>query len=409
MRLPDQVLAITLVIASATCHRDRYPPANPASEVSDSAGIKIIENPRPPADSRLAWEVSSEPDLTIGSADGDAPYLFDNVRGAARLPDDHIVIADGGSGELRVFDAAGSHTSTWSRAGEGPGEFNSLAGVHRWLGDSLVAWDTRGEAIAVFDLGGNLGRTFSITGTEPSAVSGVLRGGGILTHRETLAETSRTAGGRSLVQEVHYRILDAEGRPTASLGVYPGRVIYSTQVAGQAFMLVVPFSRSTSAIPWGEFVVVSSNHRYEIRAYDADGVLQRIVRRDHALIDSTPAHLDAHFLDLLGIRPTTEAERDDALRESRQAFGDIPLPETLPTFATVMSDALDHLWVREFEVPAEEPPSPLWTVFDPGGLVLGYVETPRGLDIHEIGADYIVGRTTDDLGVEYVQLWPLRR
>ena len=147
MRLPGQVVAITVVIAGSTCQRDRDPPANPASEVSDSAGIQIIENPRPSAGSRLAWEVASQPDLTIGSADGDPPYLFDNVRGATRLRDDHIVIADGGSGELRVFDAAGLHTSTWSRAGEGPREFTSLAGVHGWRGDSLVAWNTRGEAI----------------------------------------------------------------------------------------------------------------------------------------------------------------------------------------------------------------------------------------------------------------------
>ena len=409
MRLPRQVLAITLAFSASTCHLDRDPPANAGSEVRDSADIQIIENPRPPTDSGPVWEVASEAALEIGSADGDPPYLFDNVRGATRLRDGRIVIADGGSGELRVFDAAGLHTATWSRAGEGPGEFSSLAGIHRWRGDSLVAWNARGVSIAVFDLHGSLGRTFSITSTEPSAVSSVLRGGGILTYRETLAQTSRTAGGRRSVQEIHYQVRNAEGRPTASIGVQPGREIYSTQVAGQAFMLVVPFSRSTSAIPWGDLVVVAPNHRYEIRAYDADGVLQRIVRRAHMLIESTPAHLDAHFLDLLGARPTTEAQRDDALRESRQAFGDIPLPETLPAFATIMSDALDHLWVQEFEEPTEELASPLWTIFDPGGLVLGHLETPLGLDVLEIGADYILGCTTDDLGVEYVQLWSIRR
>lgn len=408
MRLPRQMLAMTLAIAAPTCHRDRGPPANPASEVSDSAGIRIIENPRPPADSRLAW-VASDPTLAIGSADGDPPYLFDDVRDATRLRDGRIVVADGGSGELRVFDAAGVHLSTWSRTGEGPGEFTSLAGVDPWRGDSLVAWNTRGEAISVFDLEGNLGRTFSITDTEPSVISTVLRRGTIVTYRATPSDISRTAGGRSLAQEVYYQVRDAEGRQTGSLGVHPGREIYSTQVAGQAFMLVVPFSRATFAVQWGDLAVVARNHRYEIRAYAADGVLQRIVRRAHMLIDSNPAHLDAHFLDLLDVRPTTEAQRDNALRESRRAFGDIPLPETLPAFATVMSDALDHLWVREFVVPAEEPPSPLWTVFDPGGLVLGYVETPRSLDIHEVGPNYIVGRTTDDLGVEYVQLWQLTR
>lgn len=177
-------------------------------------------------------------------------------------------------------------------------------------------------------------------------------------------------------------------------------------------MMSLPFSRTTAAASWSDLAVVAPSHRYEIRAYDADADLRRIVRRDHALIDSTPAHRDAHFLDLLrrqGIRPTTEADRDEALRESRRAFADLPIPETLPAFASLMADALDHLWVREFATPTEASSAPLWAVFDPDGRVLGYIETPRGLEIHEIGADYILARTTDDLGVEYVQLWPLSR
>lgn len=32
-----------------------------------------------------------------------------------------------------------------------------------------------------------------------------------------------------------------------------------------------------------------------------------------------------------------------------------------------------------------------------------------GSDIYEIGENYILGRVTDELGVEYVQVWPLRR
>ena len=42
--------------------------------------------------------------------------------------------------------------------------------------------------------------------------------------------------------------------------------------------------------------------------------------------------------------------------------------------------------------------------------MLGFVETPAGLqDIYEIGEDYILGRATDELGVEYVQVWSLSR
>ena len=52
---------------------------------------------------------------------------------------------------------------------------------------------------------------------------------------------------------------------------------------------------------------------------------------------------------------------------------------------------------------------PVWTVFDPDGHVLGFVETPPGLHIYEIGADYLLGHATDEDGIEYVRLWPLER
>ena len=53
--------------------------------------------------------------------------------------------------------------------------------------------------------------------------------------------------------------------------------------------------------------------------------------------------------------------------------------------------------------------SPNRTVFDPDGRALGFVETPGGFGVFEIGEDYILGSTTDELGVEYVQLRELGR
>ena len=71
-------------------------------------------------------------------------------------------------------------------------------------------------------------------------------------------------------------------------------------------------------------------------------------------------------------------------------------------------DLLDNLWVREYNLRGEEGRA-LWTVFDPTGLVLGFVETPPELVIYEIGEDYILGKVRDELGVEYVQVWRLDR
>lgn len=418
MKLP---LAASIIALTATaCQRDRDAPATPATQTRDSAGIEVVENARPPFGSRLGWQVAPQPSLTIGSPEGDAPYLLHDVKDAMWLPDGRIVIADGGSNELRVFDASGTHAATWSGEGEGPGEFTSLGGVDPWPGDSLIAWNSHDPDVTVFDLHGNLGRSFPLAHTEPATLATPLRGGEILAFREVLEVISRTGDAQLKTHDGHYDIRSGEGLLTASLGTFPGRQSYTATMMGALIGMLLPFSPSIPAGPWGDLAVVAPNHRYEVRAFGTDGTLRRIVRRDHAPIPTTPAHREAFFMEFLregGFSPEAAASEEEALRHMRQTMGDIPLPETLPAFATLMTDALHHLWVEEFrildgefEIPGQETSEgPLWTVFDPDGHVLGFVETPPDLRIHEIGADYLLGHATDTLGVEYVQVWPLDR
>ena len=93
----------------------------------------------------------------------------------------------------------------------------------------------------------------------------------------------------------------------------------------------------------------------------------------------------------------------------RELFGATPLAATFPALSTILSDASGNLWVREYDFPREQRPAPLWTVFDPEGRVLGFIETPEGLRIGQIGEDYILGHYRDELEVEYVQVWALER
>lgn len=41
-----------------------------------------------------------------------------------------------------------------------------------------------------------------------------------------------------------------------------------------------------------------------------------------------------------------------------------------PVFISIIVDLLDHLWIREYDLPREERSAPLWTVFDPDGHAL---------------------------------------
>ena len=162
-----------LAIAASACEgADQDPPEveSPiASEIRDSAGIRIVENRAPAPGSQLGWVVGDAPVVSIGSRDATDAFQFYRVGDATRLADGRIVVANGGSNELLVFGADGNHLGTWAGEGDGPGEFWDLSTVRPWPGDSLIAGDSQQGRASIFDLSGAHGRTMSLRGPPDRA------------------------------------------------------------------------------------------------------------------------------------------------------------------------------------------------------------------------------------------------
>lgn len=408
-----------MVAAIAACDSNPDPadwPDELEYGVRDSAGITIVESPRPAEGSRLGWEVGSKPQVSIGAALGEADYQLYEVGDATRLADGRIVVANGGSNQLLVFDAAGDYLAAWAGQGDGPGEFRSLATVRRWPGDSLIAADSEQGRASVFDLEGNHGRTITLKGnpggffksisSDPTEhrLMGVLPDGTILT---------RDVGGymtEGLWRWDHtYGLTGADGSGKTSLGDYPGPETYSESVHVEEERMVYvmplrhPFGKSTFTAVWGDLVAIGRNETYEIRAFISDGSPSHIIRRDHRPGAPTQEQQDARIRERYADRPEEERAR------RLEVAANMPLAETFPAYSNIRSDALGHLWVAEFKLPGEEPDFTLWTVFDQEGRAIGFVETPSGLTIYEIGQDYILGRRTGEMDVESVELWGLSR
>ena len=406
--LPSLVALTSLAgLAAAACGGESGAPGQRKSEFRDSAGIRIVENPRPPSDSRLKWEVGEEPSVSIGSVEGEEAYQLYRADDATKLPDGRIVVANGGTLELLVFDEVGGYLTVWGSRGDGPGEFagEGILKVEPWPGDSVMACHGFDDRISLFDSEGDFGRDYRL-GAEVASrtrMRDVLPDGSILAS-EYIAPEGFSGRASSLVRAgERHRILAADGSARADLGRYPGAEAYR-YVGDFDFEWRAAFHRSDISAAWGQLAVVGANDRYEIRAYDADGALVRIVRRDHDPRRPAQAEVDRHFERILA--NMSEGSRGMLAT----VFESMPAVEALPAFAGIMADALGYLWVEEFRLDGEASGAPgLWTVFDPEGRVRGFVETPSGLDIHEIGADYILGDATGELGVQYVRLWSLSR
>ena len=374
----------------------------PLSTTRDSAGTHIVENPRPAEGSRLSWRIGPAPTASIGVLEGEEPYMLHYATDAAKLYDGRIVVANGGDGQLRVFDARGTHLDTWGGEGEGPGEFRSLREVARWPGDSIVAWNAPRMGISVFDLDGNHGRTFRLADDVawfwPESVA---TGGSILAvHSPEEADT------------VVVQIRDGEGRVKSSFGTFPHAEPYILDEGEHARLYWKIFGRRALWVAWGDRIAIGDTRRYEIRVFRADGSLERIVRRDHVPRAPTPADVEAD-IEARVERNTrsvgSDPEADSYREQRRREYRTVPVAEHFPAFQSIMADAADHLWVEEYEAPTDDFASRLWTVFDPNGQVLGFFETPKDWLIYEIGEDHIVVWTQDELNVETVQVWPLER
>jgi hypothetical protein len=101
------------------------------------------------------WTLSTDPALEIGVREGDDPYQFDRATGSALLADGRVVVLDGGSREIRFFDADGVFLVAVGGEGEGPGEFRTPTRLRRTLGDSIQIWDARMARLSFFDLHGD--------------------------------------------------------------------------------------------------------------------------------------------------------------------------------------------------------------------------------------------------------------
>ena len=91
----------------------------------------------------------------------------------------------------------------------------------------------------------------------------------------------------------------------------------------------------------------------------------------------------------------------------RRMVDGLSYPEFLPPSGRSILDSELNLWVEDFRTTSEAPAD--WSVFDPDGVWLGRVTLPEGLEIYEIGADYVLGRWLDGMEVEHIRVYDLSK
>jgi hypothetical protein len=393
-----------IALLTSACGPDASDAPAPAlASVRDSAGITIVENPALSDDTSPAWTVGPSPVVEIGVLDGPEEYQLFRVRDARKLADGRIAVLNAGSQEVRTYGADGTYLATWGGRGEGPGEFLNPASLSWWPGDSVAVWDGRLRRLALFAHDGALGRalTFPAVRDMPTPLFSHVLADGNPVVRMTIFPADGPSDGLTR-QPVAVAVVDPDGSLVASLGTHPGREGFMRVTEGSVAIFIMPTYRGAVIEAAGSSSIIGATDRFELEFWAGDGSLTRIVRV------ATPARLMTDAERSAELERRLAAAPEEARPGIRATFGDIPMRDTLPAFSGVVVDDSRHVWMRPFRLPVDGGPEQ-WLVLDPEGQALGHITLPEGLTVYEIGADYILGAATDDLGVERVQVWPLRR
>jgi hypothetical protein len=379
----------------------------------DASGTEIVTITRSPDDFDAIGTLAAEPDLQIASVTDNPVDIFGSIRGIRAFPDGQIVVADGQQSRLAFFAADGTPVSVLGARGEAPGQFRSLSRISMVNADSLWVWDQQAERVTVFERDGTVARLMRLVHPDPDrsyARTFVLADRsflGVSDARIAPPPNQFETGHdfqRDTVQVVHHGDL---GSVIGSVASFPGadnlRVWQSPQPnVTMSLVAPLPFRRAGHYTLVDELVVGGPNDRFELSWWNLDGDLARVTRfpaNDRPITSEDVTALRNQWLSDAG-----DSEARIELVEI--AFDEAPIPDVFPAFGQIVTSRDGYVWVREHDLVVEG--SPRWWRFDAaGGATDGYVEFPADLEVHEIGADHVLGVWRDQTGLQHVRRYAL--
>ena len=146
-----------------------------------------------------------------------------------------------------------------------------------------------------------------------------------------------------------------------------------------------------------------SRFEYLVRHDDSFGTLERIVRLAEERPVRTDAHLEAWVRGSTGDR---EPMDDPQVAAALRRYEEMPMPDRLPAWNSLLISGSGEIWARRFAIRgAETVPR---DVFGADGSFLGQVTAPASLRIQHIADGRLTVISTDDLGVERVEVYEVR-
>jgi hypothetical protein len=413
------VLAAQTTAAACAGSADASPDA---WTVSDSAGVRIVENYRPAWTLETAWTVSTSPAFSANDELDDPNPLMRPVD-AIRLADGRIAVVDVQAAAIAVYDPTGQRLADIGRRGSGPGELRTAWFLDRWKGDSLITYDSGLNRYSVFGTNGEFGRSYEIERSSElpyATATGMFPDGGSLILGSLLGATEYEQGltRRGLPL---YRSQSEDNNPIA----LPAHITREHYIAETGLpdppTISIPalFAHNQEVTIAGDLLAFGTTSRLEIAMADATGRITQIARLRQDPIELTQSHRQTAE-ELLLARTT----REFILKGIRRALPNMPERQHLPAFGrwaweyapkaqqpsfdTMTGDTEGNVWIISYAPPGTTTPRP-WMVIAPNGRWLGNVTLPMGFEPFDIGNDYVLGWRKDENDLIRIEQYTLTK
>lgn len=360
----------------------------------------------PQARPEVAMRLADEPALLIGVQDGPDEYLLHNIQGAASLADGSVVVGVSGSHQIRKYDSQGVHLWSQGRSGEGPGEYQGVMLLRGCTSDEItVAYDIYNRRVTKLDGQGNLIADFPLQfeGLRPHVLDcsssgrfvfsawGTLRAEKPGPHRweVPIAFTDSAESDIALLRD------DVPGQERVQYFEDDQRAINGPRVWGRRIVL-----GATNAGAW---LGTADDHELEFLGWD--GATVRRLRWEGPDLGVTRDDVERRR----EILRTQYAGRDDPnWRAAFQRRWDSErelLPSVFPAYSRVLVPRDGGVWVESFRRPDQ--PEREWLLFDGDGAWTGTLSMPTRMVVLDAGADWVLVRESDDMGVQRIAKYGL--
>lgn len=394
---------LLLILPNSSCTREG--PGGTAV-LRDSAGVTIVLNVGPSPAEPSDWTLSPQPLLSIGSVAGPEELQLYGVAGAHRLSDGRIGVVNSGSREVRVYGRSGEPVATFGTRGGGPEEFEApvLAGS---LGDTLIVVDRAHHRITLIhpdDGFVGLARVSDGVGGYLNPIGTFANGQTVFGGAFDMRRIGELHNGKNRAH-TFYRSSDPDGSLAVDFGDQLGAEFFIKDLEGSgqdSRPAVIPFGKGPLAAVSPDHFYFTDQEGWEIEVRSPEGTLTRLIRQEWNPVPVTAEDGALHIENVVD-----QVGDPSQAPQIRQYLEALPLPDHFPPFGALMADTESHLWVQDFQRPGAE--SRAWSIFDPDGVRVGRITLPERFDPLEIGTDYILGLGWDEMNVEYIRLYSLRR